>query len=92
MVDGTRRIEPDGPVDQLDGAGAVARLMAQHAQKMQRVGIVRRDLEHLRIERGGGIEAAQTMRGQRLGQHVDRTRDAQALPLWHPFGGRRRRG
>ena len=61
MEDGHVAFQPDRPSDVFDGNLVLARLAGDHAEKMNRIGLIRFDLEDPPIDLLGGLQPAGLM-------------------------------
>ena len=69
MEDGRTALQRDRPFDVLDGNLVLAHLVGNHAQKMERVGMIRLGRENLPIDLLGGLQppALMVLDGNRQG-------------------------
>ena len=61
MKSGLDAIQPDGPLNGFDGDLMLAHLQSHHAEKMERVGLIRLDRENLPIDLLRSLQAARLM-------------------------------
>ncbi len=62
VVEGGRGpVQPDRPLDALDGGLVLARLRSNHAEKMERIGMIRLDRENLPIDLLGSLQPTALM-------------------------------
>jgi len=61
MEGGHVPVQGDGPADVLGGNRVLARLGGNHAQEVQRVGVIRRDSQNLPVDLLGRLQPAGLM-------------------------------